>query len=165
MLDIDQFRQYVLSPALSQLQMYSKDAEELLVFTCATESDGGTLLHQINGPAMGIFQCEPNTHNDIWRNFIFNRSDIIAKLTMNFDVPRIPDLSRLVCDLKYATAICRIHYFRVKDKIPAAGDIDAIWDYYKLYYNTPKGKAKKDKAIAAYYRFTKTKAPDAEKPR
>lgn len=155
MLDISQFRQYVLVPSLSLLQLYSKDAEELLVFTCAAESDGGTLLHQINGPAVGIFQCEPNTHNDLWRNFIIHRNNFVTQLAMNFAIPKIPDASKLVTDLMYATAICRLHYFRVKEPLPAADDVDAIWTYYKTYYNTVKGKAQKDKAIKAYNRFTR----------
>ncbi len=155
MLDISQFRQYVIVPSLSLLQLYSKDAEELLVFTCATESDGGTLLHQINGPAVGIYQCEPNTHNDLWRNFIIHRNDFITQLAMNFAIPSIPDANKLVTDLMYATAICRLHYYRVKERLPSADDVDAMWTYYKKYYNTPKGKATKDRAIKAYLRFSK----------
>lgn len=65
MLDCSQFRALIIEPVLSKLQLYSKDAEELLVFTCAAESLGGTLLHQIQGPAVGIFQMEPNTYTDI----------------------------------------------------------------------------------------------------
>jgi len=159
MLDINQFREYIVVPALSELQMYSKDAEELLVFTCATESDGGTFVHQIKGPAVGIYQCEPNTHNDMWRNYIINRSNITAMLALNFDVPRIPDPNRLTYDLKYASAICRLHYARVKPPLPKANDIDGMWEYYKEYYNTPKGKATKEKSISSYYRFLRKSPP------
>lgn len=155
MFDIAQFRQYLILPSLSLLQLYSKEAEELLVFTCAAESDGGYLLHQINGPALGIYQCEPDTHNDLWRNFIIQHNNILTQLSMNFFVPRIPEASRLIGDLMYATAICRLHYFRVKESLPNAEDVDAIWAYYKKYYNTLKGKAQKDKAIKAYNQFTK----------
>lgn len=158
MFDILQFRQFIVVPALSQLQMYSKEAEELLVFTCAAESEGGTFLHQVKGDAVGIYQCEPNTHNDIWRNYLMHRSNITAVLALNFDVPRIPDAMRLTYDLKYASAICRLHYARVKPSLPKADDVNAIWEYYKEFYNTPKGKATKDKCLTAYYSFTK-KAP------
>lgn len=159
MINISQFRELIIIPALSRLHMYSKDAEELLVFTCAAESDGGTYLHQIKGPASGIYQCEPNTHHDIWQNYIIYRSNITAILALNFDVPRIPTISRLIYDLHYATAICRLHYARVKAKIPSKDNIDDIWEYYKKHYNTESGKATKEKSIAAYYRFAKLPLP------
>ena len=70
----NQLRELIITPALSKLQLYSKDAEELLIFTCAVESDGGTYLKQIKGPALGIYQMEPRTYNDIWQNYMRNRS-------------------------------------------------------------------------------------------
>jgi hypothetical protein len=153
MFDIAQFRQFIITGPISELQLYSKDAEELMVFTCAVESEGGTLLAQINGPALGIFQCEPNTHNDLWRNFIFNQNNFVSILALNFGINAIPPASRLITDLKYASAICRLHYFRVKEKLPDYQDIDAIFAYYKKYYNTPLGKSTKEKSIKAYHRF------------
>ena len=153
MLDIKQFRELLVKPVLTELQQYSLNAEELLVFTCAAESDGGTYLKQKGGPALGIYQCEPATHNDIWRNYIVNRHQIVSILGMNFGVTQIPQPERMITDLRYATAICRIHYLRVKGALPDCKDVDAIWDYYKIHYNTVQGKASKSNAIKAYERF------------
>lgn len=153
MLDIDQFRQLIVIPALSNLQLYSKDAEELLVFTCAVESNGGTYIKQVNGPAVGIYQCEPNTHNDMWRNYILYKNNFVTQLALNFNVNAIPDISRLMSDLSYATAICRLHYARTKERIPNCTDVNAMWEYYKKYYNTPKGAAEKEPSIQKYYDF------------
>lgn len=153
MFNITQFREEILVPALSQLQLYSKDAEELLVFTCAAESNGGTYIRQIKGPALGIFQCEPATHEDLWRNFILRKNQYVSILSLNFNIARIPEPSTLIYDLKYAAAICRLHYFRFKEPLPNKDDIDAIWEYYKKYYNTEKGKATKSKSISAYKSF------------
>lgn len=167
MLDIGQFRQLIVTPALSNLQLYSKDAEELMVFTCAVESDGGTYIKQINGPAVGIYQCEPNTHNDIWRNFILYKNNFVTQLALNFNVNAIPDISRLMTDLSYATAICRLHYARTKERVPSMTDVDAMWEYYKKYYNTPAGAATKDASIQKYYDFLRTpkKAQKAPSPK
>lgn len=151
----EQLRSLIITPALSKLQLYSNDAEELLVFTCAAESDGGTYLKQIKGPALGIYQMEPKTYNDIWQNYIRNRRDLTLLLTHNFDVVRMPDENRMVYDLHFATAMARIHYCRVKEALPSAKDVEAIWNYYKTYYNTPSGKATKSKAIKAYETFIK----------
>lgn len=156
MIKLSQLREHIIVPTLSALQLYSTDAEEMLVFTCATESDGGSLLVQVKGPALGIYQMEPNTYTDIWMNFIKYRSSLLSLLAMHFDAPRIPPAERMVYDLKFATAMARIHYFRVTSALPKAGDLDAMWDYYKAHYNTAAGKAKKDKAIADYQRFLKS---------
>jgi len=136
--------------------MYSVDAEELLVFTCAAESNGGTYIHQVKGPALGIYQCEPSTHTDIWQNYIINRHSITSILSLNFNCPRIPEPARLVYDLHYATAICRLHYRRQAEALPKADDVEGMWDYYKKYYNTANGKAKRDKAVKIYESFLKS---------
>lgn len=153
MINIEQFRTLIIEPVLSKLQVYTKDAEELMVFTCAAESLGGTYLHQVKGSALGIYQMEPPTYTDIWINFILNRNSIATLMSMNFACPKIPDPSRLIYDLHFATAMTRIHYMRVPMKIPSKDNIEGIWEYYKKFYNTNKGKAKKDEAIEKYKKF------------
>jgi len=135
--------------------LYSKDAEELLVFTCAVETNGGEYLKQISGPALGIYQCEPSTYHDMWRHFIMPRHELTMKLSMNFRVTGWPDENLLVTDLAYATAMARIHYLRVKEALPNGGDVEGMWKYYKQYYNTPLGKSSKTKSIESYRRYTK----------
>lgn len=155
MIDNKQLRELIIKPALSKLQMYNTDAEELLVFTCATESLGGKYLQQVNGPALGIYQMEPDTYTDIWENYIKNRGALLNMLTLNFDVARIPLPERMVYDLRFATAMARLHYARVKEPLPSAKDVDAIWKYYKKYYNTPLGKAEQESAVKHYQKFLK----------
>ena len=70
MFNITQFRENIVNPVLHDLQMYTKEMAELIVFTCAVESNGGTYVKQIKGPALGIYQVEPSTFTDIWVNFI-----------------------------------------------------------------------------------------------
>lgn len=153
MLDCSQFRSLILEPVLSKLQLYSKNAEELLVFTCAAESLGGTLLHQVKGPALGIFQMEPNTYTDIWVNYIRNRNQLATLMSLHMGCTRIPDVERMIYDLHFAAAMARIHYLRVTETIPDHTNVDAMWDYYKKYYNTEKGKAKKEDSIKKYQDF------------
>lgn len=153
MFKVEQLRELIIKPVLRDLVLYSDDAVELLLFTCAVESLGGTFLKQVNGPALGIYQMEPETHNDIWQNFISNHSSRTLIMVSNFDCIRTPSEERMVWDLRYATAMCRLHYARVKDTLPAAKDIDAVWEYYKKYYNTVHGAASKIKALIAYRAF------------
>src|SRR5690606_25580496 len=154
MINSKQLRELIIKPALDALQLYSSSAEELLVFTCATESLGGHFLHQVKGPALGIYQMEPATYNDLWQRFISRNSRLTTLLAMHFNCPLIPPEERLIYDLRFATAMSRIHYLRVPEKLPQANDIDAIWAYYKKYYNTHLGKGTKTKSIEHYQNFT-----------
>ena len=156
MFDCSQFRSLIIEPVLSKMQVYSKDAEEILVFTCAAESLGGHYLAQVKGPAVGIYQMEPATYTDIWINFIRNRNQMSTLLAMHFQCTRIPDVERMIWDLHFATIMARIHYLRVAEKIPVAGNLDAMWDYYKKYYNTSAGKANKEHSIKKYQEFIKS---------
>ena len=49
---------------------FSTDAVELLMMIAAHESLMGKYIKQVNGPALGLFQMEPVTHDDLYKNFI-----------------------------------------------------------------------------------------------
>lgn len=155
MFKYNQFKEVIVRPVLDDLQMYSENAETLLMFTAGAESLGGTYLTQVKGPALGVFQCEPDTHYDIWFNFIKYRSGLMNIMALKFAVNNIPEAFRLVYDLRYAAAIARIHYLRVKEPLPNKDNIEAVYEYYKKYYNTVKGKSSQSKAIANYESFLK----------
>jgi hypothetical protein len=156
MLDCSQFRSLIVEPVLSKLRLYSKNAEELLVFTCAAESLGGTYLQQVKGPAVGIYQMEPITYTDIWVNYIRARNQLATLMAIHYGCNKIPEVERMIYDLHFATAMARIHYLRMPGNLPDAKDIDGIWDYYKKYYNTEKGKAKKEDSIKKYQDFIRS---------
>ncbi len=153
MLNCNHLTEYVIKPALEALQLSSPFAIELMIFTCAVESDGGFYLKQINGPALGIYQMEPVTYNDIWQNYIKGRGDLIFKLMSNFGCAVQPPEDQLVYDLFFATAMSRLHYARVKAPLPSSIDPIALWHYYKKYYNTEQGKAQVQLSIEKYHRF------------
>lgn len=155
MLNINQFRELIVKSSLNDLLLYSKEAEELMIFTCAVESLGGTYLRQVKGPALGIYQMEPETHNDIWQNYIYYQTPLKMRFLTNFNIIRMPDESRMIYDLRYATAMARIHYSRITERLPNADDENAIWEYYKKYYNTEKGAATKDESISKYHDFVR----------
>lgn len=153
MLNINQFRDLIVKSSLNDLLLYSEDAEELMVFTCAVESRGGTYMCQVNGPALGIYQMEPVTYNDLWHNYIIPDNRLGLRLFNSFDVNMMPSEARLIYDLRFATAMTRIFYKRIKEELPNAKDENAIWEYYKKYYNTPSGAAEKEDSIKLYRDF------------
>lgn len=153
MLNVNQFRELIIKPTLLDLVLYSDEAMELLVFTCAVESDGGTYLKQLNGPALGIYQMEPKTYNDIWENYLKNNRPLTLMLVTNFGIIRMPDEERMIYDLKFATAMARLHYKRVPEPLPEKNNVLGLWAYYKSYYNSPLGSAKKEESIQKYLSF------------
>lgn len=155
MLNPEQLLELIIKPALYELQLYSDDAAELLLFTCAVESNGGHFLKQVNGPALGIYQMEPETYTDIWANFIVHKQSILSMFAHNFSIMTMPSEDRLIYDLRFATAMTRLHYRRVNEPLPSKDDVNAIWEYYKKYYNTIKGSAEKLPSITKYKVFIK----------
>lgn len=153
MLDVEQLRSLVIRPALNDLNLFSEEASELLIFTCAAESEGGTYIKQEHGPALGIYQMEPATYNDIWTNYISHKQGLKLQLLHNFNAPVMPDEYRLIYDMRFATAMARIHYLRFPEPLPSLYDHEALWNYYRAHYNTVKGHADRDKAIQVYLRF------------
>ncbi|MBF0146383.1 MAG: hypothetical protein HQL84_09925 [Magnetococcales bacterium] len=131
----------VIRPALTFLNMEGAAAERLLLGTAIQESGCGLYLRQRNrGPALGIFQMEPATHQDIWNNWlrwqIAPRDRILGYLATQ----EAPDANRLVTDLFYAAILCRLHYRRIAEALPDANDLDALANYWKRHYNTLKGR-------------------------
>jgi len=146
----DQLRDLVIKPTLQYLGMYSHDAENLMAGTCAVESRMGEYIKQLgNGPALGIFQMEPATHDDIWDNYISYRRPIADKVKalMTPDDPH----TQLITNLAYATAMARIHYWRQTGKIPS--DLEGQAKYWKDHYNTHLGAGTVEKYIDAYKKY------------
>lgn len=154
MFDITQFRQEIVINTLSALNIRSPHMAELLVFTCAVESAGGTYVKQIKGPALGIYQIEPTTFTDVWSNYILRKPDIVNMLSLHFGIHRVPEPQAVICDLRLATIMAAMLYMQRK-AIPENSDIDTLWTLYKQYYNTDKGAAVEADAIKAYKKFIK----------
>ena len=150
-----QFRTVVIQPALELLDLYSSEAEELLIATCAIESYGGTYLIQSNaGPAKGVFQMEPKTHDDLWHRTLKHHPTLTARILKGCGYTQPPNADTLSINLLYAAMMARILYFtRSAHNLPAAHNIDALWVFYKQYWNTKSGKASKEQFMNAYYHF------------
>jgi hypothetical protein len=121
----------------------SAAAVELLMLTAATESRLGTYLYQLQGPAIGIFQMEPKTHDDLQARRVIGRHKNIP----------LADASRMAWDLAYAAVMARIYYMQFVEPLPAADDIPGMAEYWKEYYNTEAGAGTPEKAIADYERY------------
>ena len=138
-MDAGELKRNVIVPTLKHLKMYSESAANLLVGTAAQESHLGRWFKQVNGPALGIFQLEPDSINDVYKNYLFFR----PLLRLKIDSLKMPGMSReqnAVMNLAYATAIARLIYYRAPEALPAADGIANLAYYWKEYFNTHLGK-------------------------
>lgn len=150
MLDISQFRRAIIRPALETIELYSLAAEELMLGTALQES-GLRYLEQLGGgPALGLWQMEPETHDDIHDNYLVYRPELLQRLMLltNLAIPLA-----LTAQLWYAAAMCRIHYYRSPDPLPAAGDLPAQAAYWKRIYNTEQGRGTKAEYVANWRKY------------
>lgn len=142
----------IIEDTLQSLGIWSADAEEIMVATCANESNMGAYRVQVNGPARGIFQMEPEDFNDIWTNWLKYHGDLAAKI-LPLNEGKAGSAADLINNDPYAAAMCRVHYLRAPGHLPAANDLDGIWTYYKHFYNTLQGAATRDSFIMKYNKF------------
>ena len=109
----------------------------------------GVYRQQVNGPALGIFQMEPEDFNDIWTNFLAYKTTLSAQIRAL--VPGLMVASDLMNNDALAVAMCRVHYLRAPEPLPAATDLNGLWALYKLRYNTPQGAAKQVDFVRNYH--------------
>jgi hypothetical protein len=138
-LDVAQFRTVVVTPTLRALDLWSPSAEALVLGTAVHESRL-TYLRQIGGgPALGLYQIEPATHADLYRSYLDARAELKTR-AMRLLAPSPDSDAQLATNLAYATAVCRLLYFRAPAPLPASDDVDGLAAYWKAHYNTPAGK-------------------------
>jgi hypothetical protein len=164
----DHLRELIVKPALRHLDPeipYTPQAVELLMLTCATETQLGRYLRQLDGDgdsipegvALGIFQMEPATWED---------HDTWLLLPPNESLDKKLGLGRtaedMIHDLRYAAQMARIHYWRHPMALPTrADDVDGLAMAYKIIYNTKAGKATVAGATAAYRKLVLGQASSA----
>lgn len=157
----DSLRNDLIRPVLKRLVNggvpYSQVAENILMGTMAQESKLGLYARQLgNGPALGPFQMEPPTHDDIWKNFLAYHPRLANMIQGYSLAPRPygsldPAATELVWNWPYSVAMCRAHYFRFREPMPSDPD-DLIWlgEYWKKYYNTDAGSGTVEEFVKSY---------------
>ena len=149
MMDVDQFRHEIVRPVIRHMGLWSPAAENLLVGTAIVES-GLRYVRQLGGgPALGFFQMEPATHDDIWVRYLSHREDLAEKAS-HYTGASVIDAQRLVWNTGYACAMARVHYWRRPEPLPHEDDIDGLAAYWKQHFNTRAGAGKAVKFASQY---------------
>jgi len=123
----------------------SENANFLSLCTAAIESNCGYYRKQINGPALGPWQMEPETRKDIYRecDALMDVDDaksevylLITSLKIRANIASVPPM---VTSPFYACAMARLKYSMDIAPLPDHNNLRAVYDYYKRIYNTPAG--------------------------
>lgn len=156
MINSGQLREFVIRPALNAIHLYSQEAEELLISTCAQESEDGFYLKQTVGgenAALGIFQMQPDTHESIWNGTLSINTNLAFDVLKACNYPIRPKPEIMIYNLWYAAIMARVFWLHVKEPMPS--DMNGRWLLYKKYWNTYAGKATKEEFVANYNRYVK----------
>ena len=143
----------------TDIGLCSEAATQLLLGTAAQESQMGTYLRQLGGgPALGIFQMEPATHDDIWGNYLAYHGELKKKVERYVSWRSIGGscsdcAEELEWNLAYAVAMARVHYQRVPQPLPSPEDLAGLAGYWKSFYNTPAGKGTVGEFLENYRRY------------
>lgn len=148
------FAERIVRPLLADLDkrvrgLWSLAAERLVLGTAMHESHL-RFLRQIRGPAIGIFQMEPATWQDIRLHYL-SRRHVLRNAVDDWAIGE-PDPDEMEGNLYYAAAMCRVHYWRVPERLPDADDARGLTEYWKCYYNTPKGRGTVAQALPHFER-------------
>lgn len=146
-INAEQLLRQIIRPILSTITMWSESAENLLMGTAAQESQLGFYVKQIKGPALGIFQMEPYTYADILATVVM-RAQKHSIFLQSYTFPDDP--RALIYDLRLATIMCRLQYWRFSEELPASTDVIGLASYWKQYYNSRKGKGTVEEFIENY---------------
>jgi hypothetical protein len=166
-------RDLVIIPTLKEMDKlwpgaYTPQAVNLLVGVAYKESliddpnDGiqgrSTHLKQLSGPALGIYQIEPATHDDNWITYLNSRPDK-AEYMHRLMRPRAFDSPQafheeLVDNLRYATAQARLKFWRREIAWPTnPKDIEALGVIWDQAYNANPNKGTVTEFVKQFPKF------------
>ena len=159
MIHFRQLRDGIIAPVLKSLaevreELSSEAAVELLLGTVAAESVIGNVsyLYQMHGPAKGIFQMEPRTHDHIVSTYLEARPQLKDSV-MQWRAPHPMLVDQLASNLRYATAVARVHYWMVPLPLAAPSDVHGHALYWKEHWNTRFGRGTVEQFQNAWIRL------------
>lgn len=134
MLNYEQFKD-LTGRVLDEMYAWSLPAHEAIMMIVAHESSCGTYIKQVKGPALGVIQMEPATHESLWQH-----ADRIKHNAAQCGI--VKNVKALEWDLKYNIFMARSMLLTDPNPIPTTRP--ELSKYLKDFYNTEGGKAKPD---------------------
>jgi len=120
----------------------SPAAVNLLLGTAAQESFFGKYIRQIRGPALGVFQIEPETFK--W---------LKQKYKGEYPILRSYTAKQLEWDLRAGIIFARLRYWVVPDPLPEPDDVEGLGEYWNDFYNANPHKGTVEEFKKRYEQF------------
>ena len=141
-----QLQELIAKPTLEKIPKgYSNEALMAFMMCVAHESTRGEYIKQVNGPALGLIQMEPKTHNSVWKfgDSVWDNALLLGIITADeYNKKLHPKPERLIYDLVYNVFMFRQRMFMKPKPIPKNGS--AISMYLKEHWNSIHGAADRD---------------------
>ena len=157
---IEQFKYLIIDPTLKQSGLYSPEASDLLLGTALVESNLDYLKQIGGGPALGYFQMEPATFDDIFFRYLGRDDKKELMYMVNMFLVRQHEgavlthpVTQLMTNLPLAVLMARIRYLMVPEPIPESVDGQAA--YWKKHYNTVLGAGEEVHYLTKWYEHHK----------
>lgn len=166
MFDVRHIRDNIVIPTLTALGLGWRQNDVDLMMGTGMQESQFTYRRQLGGgPALGLWQMEPFTHDDIWKTFLSFRKGLsqrVADIAGYEGLIGCPPAEWMVAKDSYACAMARIKYLRCPEPIPfqrLPTDVDgkdpypaALGAYYVRNYNAG-GKATVAEFVANWERL------------
>lgn len=152
----------VIRPTLKAIGHWSAAAERLLFVIAAHESGGFEHRKQVGGPALSLWQIEPQSFHSfcannlafrparcaLLRHFLHRDYHHLAAITEDVTFAEwtgsagaLTLLKHLERDDHFACAFARLMLVSVPEPLPDVTDLDGLAAYAKQHWNTESGKA------------------------
>lgn len=122
-------------------------AEQLVLGTAAVESNFVWLRQHGHGPALGLWQMEPFTFNDLVKRY----PAWMMREGADVEVPCEPSV--VAWNLRLGSIMCRLKYRDDPHPLPEPGDVAALADTWKRCYNSRLGAGKPEDFVRAWEQF------------
>lgn len=141
--------EHIVRDVLQRSQLWSRSAENLLLFTGMVESNYNQLIQGNHnfGRARSFWQVEPQTAIDNFENYLnFSFKNDLKNRVLKTANLKYTNINRsnagylLTTNIAFAILMCRIRYWRISEPIP--NDLGDLAHYWKDYYNTKHGEGK-----------------------
>ena len=135
MLNVHDFKTQIIVPTLGVLGLYSEAAVNLLLGTAIQESRLTYLKQRGGGPALGLFQIEPTTLDDIYFRYLYreDKKELLGRVQQFVTARDVHE--QVISNIPFAVAIARVRYLVVPEALPAYDDLEALARYWKSNYN------------------------------
>ena len=135
--------------AICELLPNKDDRRVLMIATAYQETKMGRYKDpSTNRNGEGLFQFDPSIIEDTLSR---TKKRIRARLEEKFDIDLDEVTHKNLNNMPLIqTILAALKYWIVPEPLPNKNDFDGMWNYYKIYFNSIKGKATKEEFRDAY---------------